>query len=98
MQYPKARWASLAVVLSFFVLRVIFTRGYAFLAYCLGIYYLSRTVKFMTPASDEDGNISSLPDGRDESESKGVQRMLPEMQYWSRMMLVTIIVAALSCF
>ena len=24
--------------------------------------------------------------------------MLPEMEYWSRMMLVTIIVASLSCF
>ena len=98
VQYPRGRWAALAFVLSLFILRVILTRGYAFLAYCLGIFYVSRTVMFLTPAPDEDGNLSSLPDRCEESENKGVQRILPEMQYWSRMMVVTVVITALSCF
>ena len=96
--YPMRRWVAFSIVFSLFVLRAYLMQGYVFLAYALSIYYLTRTVMFLTPASDEDGTLSSLPDHREDSEHKGFQRTLPEMQYWSRMMLATIVVSALSCF
>ena len=94
--YVKLRWLAFATVIAFFGLRIYVKQGYAFLAYCLGLWMLTRTVLFLRPAHETDTDLS-LP-VHETDEFKGFARKLPEMQYWKSLMTAALLTSLLSCF
>ena len=104
--YPGRRWIAFAFVLCFFLVRMYNQRGYAMLAYLLGLTYLQLVFKFLAPKSNgendidevlEEGEGFSLP-VRESDEYKGFQRKLGEMELWLKCMVITVIIDFLSCF
>ena len=93
-------------MLVFFLFRMYVKRGYAVLAYLLGLFYLNNIMLFLAPAEDPEelafrsGGDSVLPTREEEepSEYKGFQRKLQEMDFWQEMMSATTLAAFFSCF
>ena len=52
--YPGRRWAVTAITVAFFLVRMYIQRGYAALAYLLGLFYLNKIMLFLAPADDPD--------------------------------------------
>ena len=101
-------------MLVFFLFRMYVQRGYAVIAYLLGLFYLNNIMLFLAPAEDPEeiafrnggGSCSGddmetvLPTKSEEepSEYKGFQRKLQEMDFWCEMMGATTLAAFFSCF
>ena len=69
----KERYACLAFMLCFFLLRMFMQQGYAVIAYLLGLYYLNNIMLYLQPADQlEDLSFEdiSLPT-REQDEYKG---------------------------
>ena len=48
------RWMAFSLVLAIFLLRMYIKRGYAVIAYLLGLFYLNNIMLFLSPAEDPD--------------------------------------------
>lgn len=102
--YPGRRWMSFSIMLIFFLFRMYQQKGYAVLAYLLGLFYLNNVMLYLAPAEDPDElefNTQQqdfiLPT-RESDEYKGFQRKLHEMDFWKEMMSATTMAAFCSCF
>ena len=86
--YAFERWLVTAMLLVLYLIRVILTRGYACLTYCIGIHILNSFIGFISPLEDpEDYDLNSddsfLPQKNNE-EFKPFQRKVKEYAFWSR--------------
>ena len=86
--YAFERWLVTAMLLVLYLIRVILTRGYACLTYCIGIHILNSFIGFISPLEDpEDYDLNSddsfLPQKNNE-EFKPFQRKVKEYTFWSR--------------
>ena len=85
--YALERWIFTAVLVLIYIVRIILTRGYACLTYCIGIHFLNSFIGFISPLEDpEDYNLNNddsyLPQKKDE-EFKPFQRKVKEYTFWS---------------
>ena len=107
--FPGRRWMAFTFMLVFFLFRMYVQRGYAVIAYLLGLFYLNNIMLFLAPAEDPEelafrGGCSDtetvLPTRTEDepSEYKGFQRKLQEMDFWCEMMGATTMAAFFSCF
>ena len=86
--YIFERWMVTFILLILYVIRVVLTRGYACLTYCIGIHILNSFIGFISPLEDpEDYDLNSddsfLPQKNNE-EFKPFQRKVKEYTFWSR--------------
>ena len=81
--WPMTRWVSTLVLLTLYVLRVMYLQGFFRVTYGLGIYMLNLLIGFLTPAIDpdmgEDGPTLPMNEG---DEFRPFTRKLPEFQFW----------------
>ena len=85
--YALERWIFTAVLILIYIVRVILTRGYACLTYCIGIHFLNSFIGFISPLEDPEEydlnkDDSYLPQKKDE-EFKPFQRKVKEYTFWS---------------
>ena len=52
--YPGRRWMAFSIILIFFLVRMYQQKGYAVLAYLLGLFYLNNVMLYLAPAEDPD--------------------------------------------
>ena len=64
--YPGRRWCAFSFMLLFFLTRMYIQRGYAVIAYLLGLFYLNNIMLYLAPAEDPE-----------ELEFKGGEFVLP---------------------
>ena len=50
--HTKGRWISFGILISIFLLRIIFAQGWYIICYALGIYLLNLFLAFLTPKFD----------------------------------------------
>ena len=86
--YAFERWLVTGILLVLYLIRVVLTRGYACLTYCIGIHILNSFIGFISPLEDpEDYDLNSddsfLPQKNNE-EFKPFQRKVKEYTFWSR--------------
>ena len=86
--YSFERWLVTFILLVLYVMRVILTRGYACLTYCICIHILNSFIGFISPLEDPDdydlnSDDSFLPQKNNE-EFKPFHRKLKEYTFWSR--------------
>ena len=86
--YIFERWMVTLILLILYVIRVVLTRGYACLTYCIGIHILNSFIGFISPLEDpEDYDLNSddsfLPQKNNE-EFKPFQTKVKEYAFWSR--------------
>ena len=86
--YALERWLVTGILLVLYLIRVVLTRGYACLTYCIGIHILNSFIGFISPLEDpEDYDLNSddsfLPQKNNE-EFKPFQRKVKEYTFWSR--------------
>ena len=86
--YAFERWLVTGILLVLYLIRVVLTRGYACLTYCIGIHILNSFIGFISPLDDpEDYDLNSddsfLPQKNNE-EFKPFQRKVKEYTFWSR--------------
>ena len=86
--YAFERWLVAGILLVLYLIRVVLTRGYACLTYCIGIHILNSFIGFISPLEDpEDYDLNSddsfLPQKNNE-EFKPFQRKVKEYTFWSR--------------
>lgn len=83
------RWCLAALMLLYFMYRVVTLQGFYIIAYVLGIFLLNQFILFLTPVvvddldyDDEDGGeLGRLPTTKDE-EFRPFMRRLPEFKFW----------------
>ena len=100
--YIFERWMVTAILLLIYVIRVVLTRGYACLTYCIGIHILNSFIGFISPLEDpEDYDLNSddsfLPQKNNE-EFKPFQRKVKEYTFWSRVTMTIGICIILTFF
>lgn len=63
--YKKERWAIVGFLGLIYLIRLITTKGYHALTYCIGIHFLNSFIGFISPLQDPeddiDGGKSFLP-------------------------------------
>lgn len=67
------RWIAFQIVLTCFLLRCYFKRGFAVIAYILGLFYLNNIMLYLSPVEDDGtlyGSEYELPT-RENDEYKG---------------------------
>ena len=103
--YPGRRWACFSITLVFFLTRMYVQKGYAVLAYLLGLFFLNNIMLYLAPAEDPDElEMGGQKDGefvlptRETDEYKGFQRKMHELDFWQEMMSATTLAAFCSCF
>ena len=86
--YVLERWLVSFILLVLYLIRVVTTRGYACLSYCIGIHLLNSFIGFISPLDDPEeyglkSDDSFLPQKNNE-EFKPFQRKVKEYTFWSR--------------
>ena len=86
--YIFERWIFTIVLILIYIIRVVLTRGYACITYCIGIHFLNSFIGFISPLDDpEEYDLNSddsfLPQKNDE-EFKPFQRKVKEFTFWSQ--------------
>lgn len=103
--FTARRWAGFGVLISTFVVRILFAQGWYIICYSLGIYLLSLFVAFLTPKFDpsleQEERSTSLEEGGDTVEELGDEfrpfiRRLPEFRFWIRSIIATSVSLVLS--
>ncbi len=79
----KERWAFAAFLTVIFLLRVLISRKWIFIAYCLYVYILSRVIMFVTPMVEPDDDDVALPT-YDNDEYRPFVSRLPEFTFWQK--------------
>ena len=87
--YIKERWILVIILLIIYLIRIIITKGYYALTYCIGIHFLNSFIGFISPLEDpEEEGLNSgdsyLPQKNNE-EFRPFQRKVKEYSFWSMM-------------
>jgi len=99
--HPVSRWIFTFLLITIFIARVLYTKGWYIVTYALGIYHLNLFIAFLSPKIDpamsdyeaaEDG--PELPTQANE-EFRPFIRRLPEFKFWYSVTKSTVI--ALVC-
>jgi len=104
--YHAGRWAFNALLLVFFLYRVISLQGFYIIAYVLGIFLLNQFILFLTPVVIEDGSWDDdeeddgpkLPTTTKDEEFRPFMRRLPEFKFWYTTYKSLIISLLCTCF
>ena len=95
--YRKTRWYIIILLSICYIIRLLITKGYQALTYCIGIHFLNSFIGFISPQIDpEDTGESYLPTTKGE-EFVPFQRKVKEFQLWESM-LYTLLIANLMTF
>jgi len=98
--HTSSRWIFSGVVLTIYMLRVLWLQGWYIVTYALGIYYLNLLIAFLTPkidpqmGDDLDDEGPSLPTNNSD-EFRPFTRRLAEFKFWHSCTKATLI--ALFC-
>jgi len=65
------RWIVFQIVLTCFLLKCYFKRGFAVIAYLLGLFYLNNIMLYLSPAEDDAELYGSELPTRENDEYKG---------------------------
>ena len=100
--YPLERWLVTAILLLIYVIRVVLTRGYACLTYCIGIHILNSFIGFISPLEDPEEfelnkDDSFLPQKNNE-EYKPFYRKVKEFTFWNRVSMTLLVSIFLTFF
>lgn len=94
--YTKRRWITICFLCSIYFLRLIITRGYQALTYCIGIHFLNSFIGFISPMIDPEGdefdeeNKSYLPQNNSQ-EFRPFQRKVKEYHLWQAIFLTLLV-------
>ena len=85
--YQLERWLIVMILALIYIIRIVLTRGYYCLTYCIGIHILNSFIGFISPLEDpEEYDLNSedsfLPQKNNE-EFKPFQRKIKEYTFWS---------------
>ena len=99
--YLLERWIFTFVLILIYVIRIIITKGYACLTYCIGIHLLNSFIGFISPLEDPEeyglnNDDSYLPQKNDE-EFRPFQRKIKEYTFWSQI-TITLFVAIIMTY
>lgn len=95
--YRKTRWYIIIFLSILYIIRLLITKGYQALTYCIGIHFLNSFIGFISPKVDpEDIGESYLPTTKGE-EFVPFQRKVKEFQLWEAM-LYTLLIANVMTF
>ncbi len=86
--YKFHRWICVLILLLIYLIRVIKTKGYYALTYCIGIHFLNSFIGFISPLDDPEDELgaeSSYLPQRSNEEFKPFQRKVKEFAFWSMM-------------
>lgn len=84
--YPRERWSFITILVLLYVIRLIFTKGYHALTYCIGIHILNSFIGFISPLEDSEeveGDIDSFLPQKNSDEFKPFQRKVREFRFWT---------------
>ena len=86
--YDIERWLIAASIVMIYIARVLLTKGYYFLTYCISIYILNEFIGFISPLEDPEelelnDDDSFLPQKNNE-EFKPFRRKVKEYTFWSK--------------
>ena len=100
--YPLERWLVTSILLLIYVIRVVLTRGYACLTYCIGIHILNSFIGFISPLEDPEEfelnkDDSFLPQKKNE-EYKPFYRKVKEFTFWNRVSMTLLVSIFLTFF
>ena len=100
--FPLERWLVTAILLLIYIIRVVLTRGYACLTYCIGIHFLNSFIGFISPLEDPEEfdlnkDDSFLPHKNNE-EYKPFYRKVKEFTFWNRVSITLIVSIFLTFF
>lgn len=112
--HTKGRWISFGILISIFLLRIIFAQGWYIICYALGIYLLNLFLAFLTPKFDpsleqelknesieeglEDESNVNIDDNDKDDEFRPFIRRLPEFKFWYNAVRATLIALILTFF
>lgn len=112
--HTKGRWVSFGILISIFLLRIIFAQGWYIICYALGIYLLNLFLAFLTPKFDpsleqelknesieeglEDESNVNIDDNDKDDEFRPFIRRLPEFKFWYNAVRATLIALILTFF
>ena len=87
--YKAERWGVIGILAVIYLIRMIHTKGYYALTYCIGINFLNAFLGFISPLNDpEEEELNSgdsfLPQKNNE-EFRPFQRKVKEYAFWSTM-------------
>ncbi|TYZ58650.1 hypothetical protein PybrP1_009237 [[Pythium] brassicae (nom. inval.)] len=85
-----ARWATAALLLVVYLLRVFYLNAFHIVTYGLGIYLLNLFIGFLSPQIDTDTEGPLLPSKQSE-EFRPFTRRVPEFQFWYSTSKATVI-------
>ena len=93
--YPLERWLITAILFLIYIIRIVITKAFACLTYCIGIHLLNSFIGFISPLDDPedydlDNDDSFLPTKNSE-EFKPFYRKVKEYTFWSRVSLTLFI-------
>ena len=93
--YPLERWLITAILFLIYIIRIVLTKAFACLTYCIGIHLLNSFIGFISPLDDPedydlDNDDSFLPQKNNE-EFKPFYRKVKEYTFWSRVSLTLFI-------
>ena len=98
--YKFYRWMVVLILTLVYIFRMIYTKGYYALTYCIGIHFLNSFMAFISPLDDPEDELpeesSHLPQTNSE-EFRPFQRKLKEYNFW-RVMFWTLLVAIICTF
>ena len=100
--FPLERWLVTSILLLIYIIRVVLTRGYACLTYCIGIHFLNSFIGFISPLEDPEEfdlnkDDSFLPQKNNE-EYKPFYRKVKEFTFWNRVSITLIVSIFLTFF
>ena len=100
--FPLERWLVTSILLLIYIIRVVLTRGYACLTYCIGIHILNSFIGFISPLEDPEEfdlnkDDSFLPQKNNE-EYKPFYRKVKEFTFWNRVSITLIVSIFLTFF
>ena len=86
--YTFERWLVTFILVLIYIIRIVITKGFACLTYCIGIHLLNSFIGFISPLDDpEESELNSddsfLPQKNNE-EFKPFQRKVKEYTFWGQ--------------
>ena len=94
--YPLERWLITAILFLIYLIRIVLTRAFACLTYCIGIHLLNSFIGFISPLDDPEdydlyNNDDSFLPQKNNEEFKPFYRKVKEYTFWSRVSLTLFI-------
>ena len=87
--YRAHRWILVAFLAIFYFIRVLKTKGYYALTYCIGIHFLNSFIGFISPLDDPEedqlNNGDSYLPQKNNEEFRPFHRKVKEYTFWSLM-------------